>query len=264
MSERARRLLAALTESSPEGKVAAVADLRAQWASIDAGGFHAEAVDAVDEPGRPSRPALVAPRELRSRGVGSKEGRAVLIHAITHIEFNAINLALDAMHRFRGMPEGYYQDWLQVAVDEAKHFALLQARLAALGYSYGDFPAAWSTRKRCLQRMALVPRVLEARGLDVTPGMMDRLQRAGDAETVAVLNIILRDEVAHVAAGTRWFVFLCEKQGLEAQGTFLSLIREHASGMIREPFNDEARTRAGFDKSELQGLRDISRAKSSA
>jgi uncharacterized ferritin-like protein (DUF455 family) len=171
-------------------------------------------------PGRPERPNLVAPKHLKSRGVGSQEGRAALAHAVAHIEFNAINLALDACHRFAGMPAAFYQDWISVAVDEARHFSLLQQRLAELGHSYGDFPAhdgLWEmcqlTKDDCLMRMALVPRLLEARGLDVTPQMIAKLEAAGDAATVAVLQVILAEEVRHVEIGTRWFRHCCAERG---------------------------------------------------
>ncbi|MEJ2654165.1 MAG: ferritin-like domain-containing protein [Acidihalobacter sp.] len=146
------------------------------------------------------------------RGLGTREGRAALVHAVAHIEFNAINLALDAVYRFRSLPRAYYDDWLRVADEEARHFMLLADRLTDFGMRYGDLPAhnglwemAVKTADDWLLRMALVPRVLEARGLDVTPGMIERLRQAGDMETVAALEVILREEVGHVAIGSRWF-----------------------------------------------------------
>ncbi|HKE47768.1 MAG TPA: ferritin-like domain-containing protein [Rhodanobacteraceae bacterium] len=214
--------------------------------------------------GRPARPRLVAPRELPSRGLASVEGRAALVHAVAHIEFNAINLAWDAVARFRGLPDAYYRDWVGVAVDEARHFELLAARLAELGCAYGDFDAhdglwdmAVRTADACLARMALVPRVLEARGLDVTPGMIARLRGAGDAATVAILEAILREEVAHVAAGSRWFAWCCEREGLDPQATFEHLLRQHLRGGLRGPFNEEARLRAGFSAAELARLGEL-------
>ena len=216
---------------------------------------------AVPEPGRPARPRLVAPRELASRGLGSAEGRAALVHAVAHIEFNAINLAWDAVYRFRGMPDAYYTDWIAVAVDEARHFELLQSRLAELGLAYGDLPAhdgLWAMARRsdtrCLDRMALVPRVLEARGLDVTPGMIARLRANGDAATVEILELILREEIAHVAAGSRWFLWCCEQAGLDPHSTFEELVRTHGGGAIRPPFNLEARRAAGFTAGDMQRL----------
>jgi uncharacterized ferritin-like protein (DUF455 family) len=212
-------------------------------------------------PGRPARPQLVSPRHLPHRGLGSAEGRAALVHAVAHIEFNAINLAWDAVYRFRGMPADYYADWVSVAADEARHFTLLQARLHELGYAYGDFDAhdglwemAVKTSESCLQRMALVPRVLEARGLDVTPGMIERLRSAGDTPTVTILELILREEVAHVAAGSRWFAWCCARAGVEAEITFADLIAQHVRGAIRGPFNIPARLAAGFSSAELARL----------
>jgi len=211
--------------------------------------------------GRPGRPQLVPPSTLPKRGLGSRDGRAAFIHAIAHIEFNAINLACDAVYRFRGLPLRYYRDWLAVAADEARHFGLLQRRLADFDHAYGDFDAhnglwemAEKTAHSCLERMALVPRVLEARGLDVTPGMIERLQREGDAETVAILDIILREEVAHVAAGTRWYQWCCDAEGIDAVAHFRELLARFAPNALRGPLNEEARLRAGFVAEELLPL----------
>jgi uncharacterized ferritin-like protein (DUF455 family) len=220
--------------------------------------------DSIGTPGRPQRPQLVSPRKLAQRGLGSAEGRAALVHAVAHIEFNAINLAWDAVYRFRGMPDDYYRDWVQVADDEARHHALLVARLAELGHAYGDFDAhdglwdmAVRTADSCLARMALVPRVLEARGLDVTPGMIARLRAVGDEATVAILETILREEVAHVAAGSRWFAWCCEREGVDAAATVHRLLEQHMRGSLRGPFNVDARLRAGFSAAELARLGEI-------
>lgn len=208
-------------------------------------------------PGRPSRPELVHPRDVPHRGLGTAEGRAALIHAVAHIEFNAINLALDAALRFPDMPAPYYADWISVAKDEARHFSMLAGRLAALGCAYGDFPAhnglweaAEKTAHDVLERMALVPRVLEARGLDVTPAMILRMEGVGDADTAAILRVILDEEVRHVAIGTRWFHHLCAERELEPSATFRRLITEHRV-RLQPPFNWAARTRAGFCLAEL-------------
>jgi uncharacterized ferritin-like protein (DUF455 family) len=218
-------------------------------------------VEPIGEPGRPERPELVDPARVPRRRLGSAEGRAALVHAIAHIEFNAVNLALDAVYRFRGMPRAYYADWLSVAVDEARHFELLTERLAVLGCAYGDLPAhdglwtmARKTADSCLVRMALVPRVLEARGLDVTPGMIERLREAGDEETVAVLDVILEEEVRHVAIGSRWFRHCCSEAGVEPLTTFLDLLHERYAGLPRGPFNMAARRRAGFTEQEMAAL----------
>lgn len=216
---------------------------------------------AIETPGRPDKPKLVPPRDVPQRGLGSVEGRAALVHAVAHIEFNAINLAWDAVLRFAGMPAEYYRDWAGVAADEARHFGMLSQRLEELGYAYGDFDAhnglwemAVKTSDSCLARMALVPRVLEARGLDVTPGMIARLRSVGDDTTAGILEIILREEVAHVAAGTRWFRFCCEREGLDPASTFQQLLRERLAGGLRGPFNLDARRAAGFGEDELAGL----------
>lgn len=214
-------------------------------------------------PGRPKKPRLVMPRNVPRRGLGSPEGRAALVHAVAHIEFNAINLAWDAVYRFRGMPGDYYRDWTSVANDEARHFTMLSARLTDLGHSYGDFDAhnglwemAVKTADSCLARMALVPRVLEARGLDVTPGMIARLRGVGDETTADILEVILREEVVHVAAGTRWFRFCCEREDRDSATTFDELLREYIPGGLRGPFNLAARRRAGFGERELARLKD--------
>ena len=202
------------------------------------------APDPIDTPGRPPRPQLVAPRNLPQRGLGSAEGRSALIHAVAHIEFNAINLAWDAVYRFRGMPHEYYRDWIGVAADEARHFSLLAARLGELGHAYGDFDAhdgLWEMARRtsasCLARMALVPRVLEARGLDVTPMMIERLRAVNDQQSAQILELILREEVAHVAAGSRWFAWCCERAQVDPHVTFAALIDAHARHALKGPLD---------------------------
>ena len=252
---------ACLRLADPGPKCAAAARLAAEWA---AGGLAIDgdtAVEPIGTPGRPPQPELVDPARVPRRRLGSVAGRAALVHAIAHIEFNAINLALDAVYRFRGLPCEYYGDWLSVAADEARHFRLLQDRLADMGFAYGDFPAhnglwemAEKTADSCLARMALVPRVLEARGLDVTPGMIGRLEAAGDQDTVAALRIILAEEVRHVAIGTQWFRFCCEREGLEPSATFLDLLERRYAGTVRGPFNLEARYAAGFSRQEMAAL----------
>jgi uncharacterized ferritin-like protein (DUF455 family) len=215
----------------------------------------------IDEPGRPERPELVAPKHLKRRGLGTKAGHAALIHSLCHIEFNAINLALDAVYRFRDMPEEYYSDWLKVAAEEAYHFGLLRDHLQELGYDYGDFPAhnglweaAVDTAHDALIRMALVPRVLEARGLDVTPGIMAKLHSIGDNKAVAILEIIQRDEIGHVAIGSHWFKYLCGQRGLPVEHTFVDLVEKYMHGGIRKPVALDARRQAGFTEAELAYL----------
>ncbi|GLQ96634.1 ferritin-like domain-containing protein [Dyella mobilis] len=237
----------------------------ATWALLQAGELHPDpgspASETIGAPGRPERPQLVPQRQVPHRGLGTPEGRAALVHAVAHIEFNAINLAWDAVYRFRGMPADYYRDWASCANDEARHFALLSDRLAELGHAYGDFDAhnglwemAEKTAHHDTARMALVPRVLEARGLDVTPGMIERLRAVGDERTVEILHVILREEVAHVAAGTRWFRWCCERDRLDPRETFLDLLRDYMGRNLRGPFNRPARLEAGFDEEELDRL----------
>jgi uncharacterized ferritin-like protein (DUF455 family) len=252
----------ALAECEPEAKAGrAIAIAEALKSGSLAIEESAKAPDRIDDPGRPAKPALVAPRDVPSRGLGTVEGRAALLHAVAHIEFNAINLALDAAYRFRDMPREFYLDWTGVAADEARHFRLLRTRLEALGFRYGDFPAhngLWEMAQKsahsCLARMALVPRLLEARGLDVTPGMIARFRALGDAESVAVLETILEEEVGHVAIGSRWFAWCCAREGLEPGDTFLELLRDVAKGALRGPFNIAARHAAGFDEAEMSRL----------
>lgn len=247
--------------SDPGEKTAAAGRLRRDWLDGRLALDEATPVVPLSIPGRPARPLLVAPREVPRRGLGTREGRAALVHAVAHIEFNAINLALDAVYRFRGLPRAYYDDWLRVADEEARHFTLLADRLADFGMRYGDLPAhnglwemAVKTDGDWLLRMALVPRVLEARGLDVTPGMIERLRQAGDVETVAALEVILREEVGHVAIGSRWFAAACAQRGLEPEATFCELIREYAPGQVMGMLHREARLEAGFSANELDAL----------
>lgn len=214
--------------------------------------------------GRPLKPELVEASRVPRRRLGSDAGRAALVHAVTHIEFNAINLALDAACRFRDMPRQYYLDWISVAADETRHFQMLSTRLETLGHCYGDFPAhngLWEMAQRtaddCLKRMALVPRVLEARGLDVTPGMIKRLKAVGDTETVRILEIILQEEVRHVEIGSHWFRICCDQLGVDPEPTFLGLLEEYFGGSLRGPFNISARIQAGFTQREMDAISSV-------
>ena len=215
----------------------------------------------MDQPGKPEKPQLIPPQQVPRRRADTLVGRAALVHALAHIEFNAINLALDAAHRFAGMPFQYYADWLQVADQEALHFDLLNTHLATLGYAYGDFPAhnglwdmALKTAHDPMVRMALVPRVLEARGLDATPLIVEKLKAAGDARMVEILGIIERDEIGHVAIGSHWFGWLCAARGLEPEKTFRQLLVDYDAPPLRPPFNLGARRAAGFSEPELEWL----------
>jgi uncharacterized ferritin-like protein (DUF455 family) len=254
--------LAALREADPAAKAAAA---RALYAAVLDGSMACAADLELDEPaglpGRPARPELVDPRGLKRRSMQAPQGRAVLLHALAHIEFNAINLALDAVWRFGGMPAAFYTDWLKVAAEEAYHFSLLTARLAEYGHVYGDFPAhdgLWDmcerTRGDVLARMALVPRTLEARGLDASPPIRARLLQAGDQASAAILDVILRDEIGHVLIGNRWFRHLCDGSGLDPHETYARLADQYHAPKLRGPFNFEARRDAGFDEAELAAL----------
>lgn len=219
-------------------------------------------IDATPVAGRPNKPELVQPSKVAKRSINTEEGRRALVHAICHIEFNAINLAWDAIYRFRDMPDDYVTDWLKVADEEAYHFSLLRQRLNDMGGDYGDYEAhnglwemACKTDHDVMVRMALVPRVLEARGLDVTPGMMKRLEQAKDVRTVAILAVILRDEIIHVAIGSRWYQYECKKRGLDSESTFMDLLQEYMGGVLRGPFHEEARLQAGFSQQELNMLK---------
>lgn len=249
-----------LLETEPVAKTAGVAAL------VDARGRGQAGVDASrvlqasgSVPGRPARPELVPPRLVGRRSMATVEGRAMLIHALAHIEFNAVNLALDAMWRFPGMPEAYYTDWLRVAKEEATHFSMLVAHLGTLGYAYGDFPAhdslwemAEKTRDDVLARMALVPRTLEARGLDAIPPVRAKLAQAGDLQAADILDVIYRDEIGHVEIGNRWYGYLCAQQGLEPRATYDELALRYKAPVLKGPFNVEARRRAGFSDAELE------------
>jgi uncharacterized ferritin-like protein (DUF455 family) len=257
-----RAALHCLCEAEVAAKVAVVGAMAAAWEcgamALDS---QCELHAASSIPGRPPQPLLVPPREVRHRSMATVEGRAAMIHALAHIEFNAINLALDAIWRFAGMPQDYYADWLRVAKEEAYHFSLLATHLQSLGFAYGDFSAhnsLWELTEKTshdiLARMALVPRLMEARGLDASPRTRAKLAQAGDEEAAAIIDIILRDEIGHVAIGNRWYGWLCQARGLEPLATFAALVVQHQAPPLRGPFNMEARRAAGFSEPELQAL----------
>ncbi len=242
------------------------ADRKARETQALAHGLPVDAAAVIAEPagvpGRPARPALVPHTQLQRGSLATRAGHAALLHAVAHIEFNAINLALDAVWRFAGMPEDYYRDWARVAREEAYHFQLVRDHLAALGFAYGDFPAhdaLWQMTERTahdvLARMALVPRTLEARGLDASPPMQAKLRGIADTRGVAILEIILRDEIGHVAIGNRWYRWLCERAGLDPVAQYAVLTARHQAPRLQPPFNEPARLQAGFSAEELARLR---------
>lgn len=258
--------LEALLEADPAQKVRLTRQAMAQADTL-ALAAELEIQAPAGLPGCPERPELRSHLDVPKRSPFTREGLAALLHAVTHIEFNAINLALDAIWRFPGMPRAYYLDWLKVAAEEAHHFSLLRAQLLAMGWDYGDFPAhtgLWDmTRKTegdLLARMALVPRTLEARGLDATPPMQAKLRKVGTPDAlraVDILDIILRDEIGHVAIGNHWYRELCARRGLEPVATYALLARQYEAPRIKGPLNLDARRKAGFSTEEIDTLKGI-------
>jgi uncharacterized ferritin-like protein (DUF455 family) len=254
--------LQALCLREPEPKCEAV---QALWAARREWTFGpCVPVAATPLPGRPALPRLIEPGRVPTRSPYTPEGRAALVHAICHIEFNAINLALDAVWRFDGMPEDFYRDWMQVAHEESQHFQMLHQQLQQMGHRYGDFNAhdgLWEmcekTASDITARMALVPRTLEARGLDATPLIQARLRKVGTADALRIvdcLDVILREEIGHVKTGNHWYRWLCERQSLEPVAHYKELVRRHQAPRLRPPFNSDARQAAGFSKEEMAYL----------
>ncbi|WP_341905669.1 ferritin-like domain-containing protein [Polaromonas sp. YR568] len=258
--------LEALLTPDPAQKVALT---QAAWAQSGTARVATGPLAAPDAPlpGCPARPELRSHLKVPKRSPFTAEGLAALLHAVTHIEFNAINLALDAVWRFGDMPRAYYIDWMQVASEEALHFSLLRAHLQTLGHDYGDFPAhtgLWDmtdkTRGDIVARMALVPRTLEARGLDATPPMQAKLRKVSSPEAlraVDILDVILRDEIGHVAIGNRWYQWLCAQRGVDPLAHYAVLLDHYAAPRLRPPFNLPARARAGFTADELAALQSV-------
>ncbi|WP_083530421.1 ferritin-like domain-containing protein [Mariprofundus micogutta] len=261
MNEMRMLARACLLQASVDAKLKQVRKLTVMWKTgkleLDT---RAKAASDI-QPGRPDKPTLARASKVKKRGFATQEGRAVMMHAIAHIEFNAINLALDAVQRFADMPEQFYSDWLRVAEEEVYHFELIRAHMRHMGADYGDYPAHGGLWEMCektahdvLIRMALVPRVLEARGLDVTPGIQEKLSQAGDENAVSLLDIILRDEIGHVEIGNRWFRYCCDQRGVEPVATFTALLGEYYPKGLMGPYNMVAREKAGFSKQELSYL----------
>lgn len=248
--------------SAPQAKVEGALALgrEAMACALDVGRNFAP----LNKPGRPPKPALVEPKDVPRRSPYTVQGHAALMHSIAHIEFNAIDLALDCIWRFTDMPEAFYRDWATIAAEEAKHFCLLQAHLHALGFHYGDFPAhtgLWTmcenTAHDIVARMALVPRTLEARGLDATPLIQAKLAKVASPtahEAIGILQIILDEEVGHVAAGNRWYHWLCKRAHLDAGAYYAQAALQHAAPRPKPPFNYSARRAAGFTQAELENL----------
>jgi uncharacterized ferritin-like protein (DUF455 family) len=259
MQELRLQALSCLAECGLDQKVERVSALYQSWQSgLLQLNIEAVLVCTQTIPGHPEKPTLVSPLEVGKRSMRTVEGRAALIHALAHIEFNAINLALDAIWRFAGMPREYYVDWLKVAAEEAYHFGMLSAYLKTIGYQYGDFNghnSLWEMTERTkddvLARMALVPRTMEARGLDASPALRNKFAQVSDTEVAAILDIILRDEIGHVLIGNTWFNWLCVQRGLEPISAYAELAQRYSAPTLRKPFNLEARRKAGFTEAEL-------------
>jgi uncharacterized ferritin-like protein (DUF455 family) len=261
MPELYQRIEVALLETDPVVKCELASWLYLDWRKGELSVHGRSPILAIDDAGRPAEPALVDPRQLERRSVATESGRLKLLHAFAHIEFNAINIALDAAYRFRQMPSQYVDDWLRVASEEASHFLLLERALRERGSRYGAYPAhrgLWDmvcrTRHDVLHRMAMVPRVMEARGLDVTPLMIRKFRQVDDDAAVAILEQIYRDEIDHVRIGNHWYQLLCDQQGLDAETTFRRLIDQYMRGKLGGPFNWPARIEAGFKAAELSSL----------
>ena len=261
MPELFQQIEAAILEPDADRKCELTTLLRHAWRRGELERQPQSVILPIDDPGRPQQPELVDPRKLERRSTATESGRICLLHAFAHIEFNAINIALDAAYRFREMPRQFISDWLLVASEESRHFQLLSQELRRRGSYYGAHRAhrgLWDmvcrTRTKVLHRMAMVPRVMEARGLDVTPGMIAKFTQIDDQVAVDILEIIYRDEVGHVRIGNYWYHQLCEQQGLDAGETFRELIKRYMGGKLRGPFNWPARIEAGFQAAELSAL----------
>lgn len=212
-------------------------------------------------PGRPKKPVLVNPANLPRRNIKTIEGKAAMLHSFAHIEFNAINLAWDLICRFQNMPQAFYSDWARVAAEETRHFILLQGRLQEMGYTYGDFPAhdglwqiAEDTKHDILLRLGIVPRILEARGLDVTPDLINRFHEIKDKQTISILEIILKEEICHVQIGSKWFKYVCKKNNYDSEIMFKKIYDEFMPANKTKKINRQARLLAGFSQSELDHI----------
>lgn len=223
----------------------------------------------ADRPGRPDKPELIPPKHMEKRSLHTLKGRVALLHALAHIELNAVDLALDIVARFttERVPHSFFDGWMQVAFEEAKHFRLVRDRLRELGAEYGDLPAhdglwqaAHDTRNDLTARLAVVPLVLEARGLDVTPVLQAKMRETGDDRSADILDIIYNDEKGHVAVGAKWFRFLCARERKDPSATFKALVRANFRGPLKPPFNDVARAEAGLTPSFYRALVSVSQS----
>jgi uncharacterized ferritin-like protein (DUF455 family) len=234
------------------------------WKSDNLSLYDSSAPIKIINPGRPVMPVLVTPDKLPRRGMGTQQGRIILMHAIAHIEFNAINLAWDAIYRFRNLPREYYSDWIGVAREEASHFSMIRAWLEGQGSFYGEYAAhdglwhmAIQTMDDPLIRMALIPRVFEARGLDVTPGMIKGLVNHGEEKAAEILQQIYEDEIGHVHIGSAWFEYLCKQRKIKSDVKFQEILKDYRPVFVKNKLNKKARRQAGFSDSELNMIENI-------
>lgn len=247
--------------ADPDEKLALTYDVAGAWDSGQLEWKEGELPELLNEPGRPDKPEIVFPRDVKKRKLKSEVGRAALIHALTHIELTAINLAWDSIYRYRDMPKEYYADWVQCAKEEAEHFNMLRNKLREMGYDYGSFPAhnelwkmAVTTSGDLMDRMGIIHRVFEARALDVVPNTIKKFENMNDQSMVKALNVICNDEIGHVSAGSKWFKYRCEQEQLDPDKTFIRLLETYMKHPLSGPFNHEARLQTGFSQVELDYL----------
>jgi uncharacterized ferritin-like protein (DUF455 family) len=252
--------------SDPEKKIAYGMEVISLWQSSQLEWDCSQEARIINSPGRLDKPIIVPPRGLKKRGFGSDKQIASLLHALAHIEITAVNLAWDSVCRYPAMPKEFYDDWVSTAKDEGGHFLALRQLIQNLGYDYGDFPAhgeLWTmavlTGDNLMHRMAVVHRVLEARALDIVPHAIKKFESLQALDTAKVLNEIANDEVGHVAAGTRWFHYCCEKEKCDPDTTFFQLVKQYLKSYPRGPFNEQARLSAGFSQNELALLKEYDR-----
>lgn len=252
----------AFLTADPDQKIELTRQTVSRWNAGELEWLEGDTPEWLLQPGQLDKPEIVPPSKVNERKFGKEEGRAALIHALAHIELTAVNLALDSVYRYRGMPQEFYADWLQCAGEEANHFIALRGRLREMGYDYGSFKAhgeLWSmaidTADDMLERMGMVHRVLEARALDVVPKAIQRFDQAGDKKMIDILTMIGNEEIGHVSSGTRWFHYQCQQRQLDPNQTFIDLLWKYIKEPLKGPFNHEARLKAGFSEQEMKMIK---------
>ncbi|WP_241235115.1 ferritin-like domain-containing protein [Amphritea opalescens] len=248
----------AFLTADPDLKIQLTQQAVSRWNAGELEWLDGDTPEYLQQPGQPDKPDIVLPSDVNARKFGKEEGRAALIHSLAHIELTAVNLALDAVYRYRDMPQAFYADWMQCAAEEANHFMALRGRLREMGYDYGSFKAhgelwgmAIDTADDMLERMGIVHRALEARALDVIPKAIQRFDQAGDSRMIEILTMIGNEEIGHVSSGTRWYHYQCQQRQLEPNQTFIDLLWKYMKGPLKGPLNHEARLQAGFTEQEM-------------